>query len=204
MRRSKYNSSVAPVFRIEFGGGFILLLALIWFFDDSGLLAALLPAVLAHELGHILFLSFFGARPTKLGASLSGLKIDYSGSMTEAQEMLAALAGPAFGLVTAVACSVTGRLYNSEYLLMSGGLGFVINIFNFLPAEPLDGGRVLSFVLRAFLGEGRARGALRITGFLTAFLLCGSGSYLISKGLGPALLIAGVWLFILQSEKSCK
>ncbi len=204
MRRAKLNTAGTSVFRVELGSGFILLFALIWFFDESGFLAALIPAILMHELGHIIFLHLFGARATKLGAALSGLKIDYSGVMTEAQEMLAALAGPAFGLLFSFLCAWFARLWDSEYLLLCAGLGFIINIFNFLPAEPLDGGRVLGFFLGAFLSEDRAWSVLHITGLVTSALLIALGLYPISRGLGPALLLAGVWLFILQQKKSCK
>ncbi len=204
MRRAKLNAIGAPIFRIEFGSGFILLFALIWFFDENGFLEALLPAMLMHELGHIVFLHFFGARPTKLTAALSGLKIDYSGIMTDAQEMLVALAGPAFGLLFSFLCAKLGRVFDNEYLLMCAGLGFIINIFNFLPSEPLDGGRVLGFFLRALLDEERAWAIVRGAGLITATLLVASGLYLISRGLGPALFLAGVWLFILQQKKSCK
>ncbi|PKM72418.1 MAG: hypothetical protein CVU91_08440 [Firmicutes bacterium HGW-Firmicutes-16] len=204
MRRAKLNTIATPVFRIKFDSGFILLFALIWFFDESGFLAALIPSMLMHELGHIIFLHFFGARPTKLGAALSGLKIDYSGVMSDAQEMLVALAGPAFGLLFSFLCAWFGRLWDSEYLLMCAGLGFIINIFNFLPSEPLDGGRVLGFFLRALLDEERAWAILRGAGLITATLLVASGLYLLSRGLGPALFLAGLWLFILQQKKSCK
>ncbi|MFB0919948.1 MAG: hypothetical protein QMB62_03560 [Oscillospiraceae bacterium] len=204
MRQSKVNTIGAPVFRMEFGSGFILLFALIWFFDESGFLAALVPAMLIHELGHIVFLLFFGARPIKLKAALSGLKIDYSGVMTDTQEMLTAFAGPAFGLFFSFLCARFGRLWSSDYLLMCAGLGFIINSFNFLPVKPLDGGRVLSFFLRSLFGEERAYCILRISGLMVSSLLLVSGLYLISMGDGPALFIAGLWLFILQLEKSCK
>ncbi len=204
MRRSKVNTIGSPVFRVELGSGFILLLALIWFFDDSGFLAALAPAILIHELGHIVFLLFFGARPTRLKAALAGLKIDYSGVLTDTQEMLAALAGPAFGLFFSFLCASFGRLWSNEYLLMCAGLGFIINTFNFLPVLPLDGGRVLSFFLRTCFEENLARRILRIVGTLTSSLLLVSGLYLISIRLGPVLLLAGLWLFILQRKKYCK
>jgi len=204
MRRAKVNTIGAPAFRIEFKSSFILMFALIWFFDEGGFLAALVPAMLMHELGHIIFLQLFGARPTKLGATLTGLKIDYSGVMTDAQEMLAALAGPAFGLMFSFLCAWFGRLWDNEYLLMCAGLGFIINIFNFLPVLPLDGGRVLDFFLRVLFREDSAWTVLRITGIITATLLVAAGLYQLSRGFGPALFLAGLWLFILQQKKSCK
>ena len=196
--RSKVNKPASNAFRVELGSGFILLFALIWFFDESGFIAALIPAVLVHELGHICFLLFFGGRPTKMKATLSGLRIDYSGYLTEVQEMLAALAGPAFGLVFSFLCAGFGRLWGSEYLLMCAGIGFVVNLFNFLPVLPLDGGRVLGFTLRIILGYDRARPVLHAVGAVTSALILALGLYCIARGLGPALFFAGVWLLVLR------
>ncbi len=204
MKSLKTATINSPVFNIKLDSGFVLLFALIYFFDESGFLLALLPAVLVHELGHVLFMLFFGAYPRRLKATLSGLAIDYSGVISEKQEMLTALAGPAFGLAFSLLCAKLGRLWSSDYLLLCAGLGYVINTFNFLPAMPLDGGRVFNFALRALLGEDKARPVMRIVGLLAAILLLASGLHFIAKGFGFAIFLAGVWLFILQQNKSCK
>jgi len=204
MRRSGIKTADAPVFRFELGSGFILLFALLWFFDENGLLAALVPVIFVHELGHILFMLFFGAYPTRLRASLPGFEIDYSGNLSAFQEMLTALAGPAFGLLFSALCARLGRLWGSDYLLLFSGLGFVVNVFNLLPAEPLDGGRVLGYALLKLLGEKTARAVLSVSGLMTSAFLTVCGLYAIARGLGPALFAAGVWLFILQRKKPCK
>lgn len=204
MRFLKTNTTEAPAFRVKLGSSFVLLFALIYFFDDSGFLLALCPAVLVHELGHILLMMCFGAYPRQLKATLSGFAIDYSGIISEKQEMLTALAGPAFGLAFSILCAELGRLWNSEYLLMCAGIGFVINFFNLLPALPLDGGRVWGFALRVLLGEDKAQHVMRIVGLLIATLLLASGLCFIAMGFGFALFLAGIWLFILQQNKSCK
>ena len=204
MRTSKVKTIATPLFRVKLGAGFVLLFALIFFFDESGFLSALLPVVLVHELGHILTMLLFGAHPTRLKATLSGFEIDYSGIISDKQEMITALAGPSFGLVFSLLCAKLGQVWGSDYLLMCAGLGFVINFFNFLPVKPLDGGRVLSFALRYLLGEDRARPVLRIVGLLTTILLLASGLYFIAKGFGCALFFAGIWLLTLQQNKSCK
>lgn len=204
MRTSKVKTIDAPLFHVKLGAGFFLLFALIFFFDESGFIAALFPVVLVHELGHVLIMLLFGAQPTRLKATLSGFEIDYSGVISDKQEMITALAGPAFGLAFSLLCAKLGQARASDYLLMCAGLGFVINFFNFLPAKPLDGGRVLSFALRYLFGEDKARKPLRIAGLLTTMLLLVSGLYFIAKGFGFALFLAGIWLLILQQNKSCK
>jgi stage IV sporulation protein FB len=187
-----------PPFRIELGSGFLLLFAFIYFFDESGLLASLFPVVLVHEAGHILAMLYFGAYPTRLRATLSGFTMDYSGDTNEKQEMLVALAGPAFGFAFSVLCARLGQHLDSEGLLMCAGLGFVLNVFNLLPTLSLDGGRILIYFLRAAFGAERAPRILRIVGLVTVFLLLAIGLYNISDGHGFSLFVAGIWLFVLQ------
>jgi len=187
-----------PPFRIELGSGFLLLFALIYFFDESGLLASLLPVVLVHEAGHVLAMLFFGAYPTRLKATLSGFTIDYSGDTNEQQEMLVALAGPAFGFVFSVFFARLGQALGSEYLLMCAGLGFVLNVFNLLPALSLDGGRILIYFLRVAFGEEKAPRILWIVGLAAVFLLLGFGLYYIADKRSFSLFVAGIWLFVLQ------
>ena len=204
MSASKANTIDLPNFHIKFGSGFLLFFALIYFFDNSGFISALLPAVLMHELGHILVMLFFGASPTQLKATLSGFEIDYLGSLNDTKELIIALSGPFFGLLFAFLYARLGRLWDSDYLLMCAGLGFVLNFFNLLPAMPLDGGRASGFALRAVFSEYKAQKLAGTVGKISAALLLLSGLYLIAKGLGFALFLAGIWLLILQQNKSCK
>lgn len=204
MSTSKVNTNVTPKFHISLGSGFILLFSLIFFFDDSGFLLAFLPSVLMHELGHILIMFFFGARPTRLKATLSGFEIDYLGSLNGTKELIIALSGPFLGLLFAFLCARLGSLRDSDYLLMCGGLGFILNFFNLLPAMPLDGGRALAFLLRSLFDESRSTTIACVISLSTASLLFAWGLYLFVKGFGFALLLAGSWLFILQQNKSCK
>jgi len=204
MKNSNVISVKRPAFRIELGSGFILLIALIFFFDDDGLLAALLPAVLMHEMGHVLAMLFFGARPLRLSATLSGLYIDYSGTISEKQELTTALAGPAAGLLFSFLCAGLGRRWGNDYLTLVAGLGMVLNIFNLLPALPLDGGRALGFALRFLFGEKKANSLLRGISLITVLTVTLFGLYFTARGFGIALFAAGLWLFMAQVNKACK
>ncbi|MEG0777593.1 MAG: site-2 protease family protein [Oscillospiraceae bacterium] len=202
--KQKRRTASAPTFRVKIGSGFLLLIAVVYFFDDSGFLLALLPAILAHEIGHLIAMRTLGARPTLLCASLSGLSLDYSGNLSSKQEMLTALSGPIFGILFSIVCAWLGKFLSSEYLLLCAGLGFVINVFNLLPALPLDGGRVLSFILSAAFGKKLALSVSNVLGYLISALLLCLGLYCVAKGYGAALMLAGMWLFILQRTPPCK
>ncbi|MEG0876367.1 MAG: site-2 protease family protein [Oscillospiraceae bacterium] len=184
-------------FKFEIGSGFLLLLALVYFFDDSGLLLAALPAVAVHELGHLLAMGLFGVRPLALSATMSGFSLDYSGSISAPKEMLTALAGPLLGLLFAVVCAKIGNRVQSEYLLLCAGLGVVLNAFNLLPALPLDGGRILSFFAFRVLGEAGAQRLVQALSLATALGLVGAGMYFLANGQGGAPALAGVWILLM-------
>lgn len=57
--------------------GALLLMALVYFFDENGICAALLLAAAVHEAGHVLALRMLGAQVTGLRIELSGLCLDY-------------------------------------------------------------------------------------------------------------------------------
>lgn len=119
----------------------LLLFALGYFFDGSGLFSALVPAAAAHELGHLLLLHLGGLPVRRVSLGLAGLEIDYRGALTGLHGFLTVLAGPVFGLAYALAAARLG----GEYFTLSAGLSLALSAFNLLPILPLDGGRLLLF-----------------------------------------------------------
>ena len=172
---------------IEISAGFMLMVSLLWLLDTSGILSAMLPAVLIHELGHVLALAACGARVSALRMEACGLRMDYWGSLGRRQEIFCALSGPAAGLLYALAAAFAGRWIKSEFLLCSGGISAALTAFNLLPAPMLDGGRVLSLLLKK---------VSRLPGLLTGGALLGAGAALLGHGVGAVVLAAGIWVVI--------
>lgn len=187
-----------PPFSISFTAGAALLLALMYFLDNEGILAAMLPAVLIHEMGHMTALIAIGCPPRALNATLSGFSLDYWGEPSPTGQALSALAGPGAGLLFAWLCAYLGNRFESEYLLLSSGAGLVINLFNLLPAYPLDGGRALNALLSRFLAPAAARGIMAALGLIVSMALITAGVFFFTQGLGFALIPAGLWLLTLQ------
>jgi len=197
-------SAAGRRFRVEIGSGFILLFALIYFFDEDGLLASLIPCMVLHELGHVSAMLFFGVHPTRLKLTAAGLSLDYSGDINAGREMLTALAGPVFGFAFSLFCARLGRLFGNEYLLMCSGLGFILNTFNLLPAKSLDGGHILDFLLNKRFDSRKAERVFRSVTLSTVLLLLSAGMYFIAIGRGFALFSAGIMLFVLRDKRYCK
>lgn len=188
-------------FQIRISAGFVLLSALIIFFDNVGLVAACIPVIVVHELGHAAAMYCFGASPTRLNATASGLSLDFNGSISGFAELAAALAGPAAGLTLAVICSQAGKILGNEYLLLCAGLGAIINFFNLLPCLPLDGGRALNGILS---GHRTGKKFVSALSWITAIAVTTVGLYFAAAGKGVALCAAGGWLIIMRRNDSCK
>jgi Zn-dependent protease len=129
-------------------------------------------ALFVHELGHLLayrlmgqpwgrmiFLPFLGAM------AIPRLPFDSQG-----QSVFAALMGPGFSVLLAVACAshvfFDGSI--SKILVIMGLITTALNIFNLLPVEPLDGGVALRSVLAKYMGSSARFGLMAIGGILIA------------------------------------
>jgi Zn-dependent protease len=97
-----------------------------------------------HEMGHVI-----EARRQGLPVS-APMFIPFLGAMITMREMpqdawreaRIGIAGPLFGSAGAAALYLAGVAYDSRPLKAIAFLGFLINLFNLLPASPLDGGRI--------------------------------------------------------------
>lgn len=120
-----YSLFFGPVFAV----GFVLLL-------------------LVHEMGHYLMAK-------RLGQSVSApVFIPLLGAMINMrrqpasvqQEATMALAGPTVGTAASWLCLLVGVGLHSEFWAALGYLGCLLNLFNLIPATPLDGGRVTAAI----------------------------------------------------------
>lgn len=168
----------------DISAGALLIFALAYFFDGSGLFAALLPAAAAHEAGHIAVLLACGARIRRLRLDIFGLRLDYAGSPGRGKLLCAVLAGPAAGLLYALAAMRAA----GQGLRMSGAVSLLLSCFNLLPALPLDGGRALALLCRAR--------TVRACSLGTALLLMAAGLWALFEYGSLSLLVMGGWLLV--------
>lgn len=191
----------AGIPHITVSSPFLLLAAILYFFDDSGLLSAIVPAVLLHELSHLLALRCMGASVTRISVSVTGFCMDYCGVLTEREEALAALAGPLGGLFGAVLCSAVGTIWHSPFWNCCAGVGIILSGFNLLPALPLDGGRALFYLTAERYGAASAARLLNGLGIAVSSVLLLPGLVLLLRGYGAAVAAAGFWILVLGVDR---
>jgi Zn-dependent protease len=122
-----------------------------------------------HELGHLLAYRLIGQPWGRMLflPFLGGIALPRLPFETQASVVFAALMGPGFSAIFTFLCAAGIYLSGDQLdLLAPIGLIFVlINLFNLLPVEPLDGGIALRSVLSRIMGSF-ARFGLLFTGIV--------------------------------------
>lgn len=199
----KNNSPQLPL-TLSLSPGFLLLLSAVYFFCPPGTLGAYLLAVLPHELGHVAAISASGQRITGLHFRASGLSLDYFSHSGPGWGVLAALSGPALGLLCCFLISLVGSLTGCDYLFFCAGLGLLLNCFNLLPVLPLDGGVAVSLLLKERFSADMAERLMLLLSLLTAVLLLSLGIVFLVRSGSLSCLSAGIWVLCLTiCKKSC-
>ena len=170
--------------------------ALLYYLAPTDKLLAVLLPVIFHELGHLLALRLLGLRISRFRIDLKGLCMEYRGYASGLGHALAAAAGPALGLLYALAASLLASRYSSAWLELTAGVSLLLSAFNLLPALPLDGGRILYHLSAALFGERVAARVADIVSLAVGTVLLGLGAYLMFRGFGLALELAAVWLLL--------
>ncbi len=107
--------------------------------------------IFIHEMGHVLLGRFLGI-PVSLPVFLGpfGAVSTFKRPVTDLrEEAITAIGGPVLGTAAALGCALLGASttgYFHGLLFALAYFGFLINLFNLLPINPLDGGRVANAV----------------------------------------------------------
>ncbi len=101
--------------------------------------------IFVHELGHYLSARAAGLKVgTPTFIPFVGAWIELKDQPMDARvEARIALAGPVAGTVAALVCYFVARAEHSTLLLALAYSGFMLNLWNLLPINPLDGGRIV-------------------------------------------------------------
>ncbi len=151
----------------------------------------LIGALFVHEFGHLLAYKLIGQPWGRMVflPFLGALAMPRLPFESQGQSVFAALMGPGFSVILGFACALPYFLGQPIHPILAvlGLMTAAINIFNLLPAEPLDGGIALRSVLARLIGSKASWGLIAI-----GVLITGIGFYYEQIGLilfgGTAIL----------------
>ncbi len=155
----------------------------------------IVASVLVHEFGHALTAIAFGQRAHIDLVALGGITQRYGPHLTLWQEFLVILNGPLAGLALYFLARTVFLSINVEHnqvlaytLFVATQVNLVWTIFNLVPIQPLDGGRLLSIVLESLFGLKGVKAALFFS-MILAGLLSGLAFYFNELFIGAILMM---------------
>ncbi len=140
---------------VQLHWSFLLLLGL------AALPGSLLPllglgAAACHELGHLAAMALAGGLPARLRLSFFGGRLQSMGCTGWLAELLCLGAGAGVNLVLA-GCFGAAQGYGAQ---LFSAINLVLGLFNLLPVQGLDGGRMLGLALAQRLPPRQCRTVL--------------------------------------------
>jgi len=188
---------------VQVSGGFILFIALLCLFDNSGLLLPLFISMAVHELGHFLAVKLFGGEFKQLKFEFIGLNMECDlRNVSYLGEIIIAISGPLFSFILAFAAAFYGKVNGLEEAYYFAGVSFILGFFNSMPVRQLDGGRALYMLATWLFGINIAEIVACAVSCVTIFLLLVTGIVLfIVSGWNFTLLVFAIWLLICYCKK---
>jgi Zn-dependent protease len=164
-----------------------------WLFYLGGWIMALAGVfgILVHEFGHYLAINRAGLGPSRiyLVPFLGGMATQPRPSPDDLTAVVIALAGPALGIVATLPFFAAHAITGSQIWLLGALIIAIINLFNLIPAPPLDGSKALGPVL-ARVHPQLERVVVIGLGILAVIWAVDRGSYLLALVVGLVLLPA--------------
>ncbi|MBP3256215.1 MAG: site-2 protease family protein [Clostridia bacterium] len=170
---------------------------------------------LLHEIGHMVTGILLGFKPNNLEIMPVGLSIGFEGnvdnynkkigktSILTLKKMIIALNGPITNLIFVVIFSIFSiKIFEiqRETIIYAN---ILIGLFNLLPIYPLDGGRILKYILKILYGNEKTNNYIMNISYLTVVLLTAISSItiLIYKNLAILIILFYLWYIVLMERK---
>ena len=182
--------------RIQFHFLFFWTLAFLVLLDRSGFVAMSLLAAIIHELGHIVAFILLHDLPSEISFEAAGIRMVRSEKdVSVKKELFQLFMGSITNFVVFLLFSFSLKTVNQASVFAVSHL--LLGIFNLLPIQALDGGKVLYLLLSQILYPETAYRISRGITWTTILLLTIFSIYLCRHGKGnlSLLLICG-WLTI--------
>jgi Zn-dependent protease len=152
--------SVAILAKFKFAASMLVSVVAYAFIFGWWYAVGFVALIAVHEFGHVVVLRMQGVKstlPTFVPFMGAFVKVK-SRQRSVAHEAASALAGPVAGTLGAIATLELSHVFDSQLLRALAYTAFFLNLFNLVPALPLDGGRVAGALHPAlwFVGLGGA------------------------------------------------
>lgn len=143
---------------------FALSLSLFLAFDKTKSFLPLFLSITIHELSHLLFLCYFGAKPKEINFDLGTINIKNNTILNRTEEIIVLLSGPLSNLFIFLCSDV---IVNENFK----NINLCLFIVNMLLIEGLDGGEIFKIILERFFKNKTVKLIMNILKAATIFML---------------------------------
>lgn len=160
--------------KINVHATFVLFACILVYFGQGLLLICYLVTILLHEYSHAYVAKRLGYNLKNIKLIPFGICLNMHSSIQNPKdEIKIAVAGPAMNFILCIFCLSLWWVFPSSfnYTNLFCYANFVTCFFNFLPAFPLDGGRIMLAILKQKLAEKTAINFCKIINITLATLL---------------------------------
>lgn len=189
-------------YRIDFTFSLTVTLMLLFCQGDTVILC--LVSSLLHETGHLMLMHLFRQKVLTVTLGAFGMRIDrhFSTEISYKKEAIIAFGGIGVNLLVAFISGLYYYLKGTDFCLRLAAVNIFIALFNMIPVDTLDIGRVLRYTLLCFYDEGKSHKILYTVSVLSVnvlALLC--LIYSIRLSVNPSLIAVTVYLYVITLFK---
>lgn len=185
--------------KIKVSFWFFAMLTMLFVIDKKGVALIALVCVALHELGHIAALCFFDNQPDEIVFGIFGIRIQQNKYiLSDFRQTVVVFCGPLVNIVLFFAFLLANLFFEKQIFLIISATNLVMGIFNLLPIIPLDGGRILFYLLGLFLTDKTVRRIMRVICSVMLVVLILAGLFIFFEtGLNISLIATSAYLCVL-------
>ncbi|NLC88282.1 MAG: hypothetical protein GX682_05930 [Clostridiaceae bacterium] len=168
-----------------------------------------------HELGHMITGIILGFKPNTIEIMPFGLSIGFDikvdnynkkikkGTILTLKKLFIAISGPIINFIIALIFLVYPISFlriNSQIIIYAN---LLIGIFNLIPIYPLDGGRIIKYILHIFYGKKQSyiySNKISYITIITLTIIC-SFAILYLKNIALILILVYLWYLVIKEHK---
>ena len=189
-------------YKIDFTFALTVTLMLLLCSEETVIISVISSAL--HEIGHLTLMYILRQKVVSVTFGAFGVRIDreITTALSYKKEAVIAIGGILVNFVIAIFGAVYYLFFGSDFSLKLTAVNIIIAIFNMIPVDTLDMGRVLRYTLLCSIDENKCDRILGIVSIVFANLtVIGCLAVNILIGFNLSLIIVTVYLNIITLFK---
>lgn len=179
---------------------FFLLLAAMFLVDRTGIITLALLSSVIHECGHLVAMRLCKQPPLEIRITPCGMELTRGLSSSHRDTIIIALSGPFANMLLMMILLPFAEHCPHIFLIYGIAVNAFIVLLNCLPLRGLDGGELAYLFMAERWGE-RGKRLFSVLSYTVSLLVLFFGIFAVVLGQNLSLLLAGVYLLVLNLFK---